>query len=890
MSDINVNKIPAKTADETPQPLVIQQITVRPINRQSQDLTNWRNGTKAAEATVPRRVILYDLYRDVETTDGHIIAVWGKREDAVTSAEWIYTDKEGNSVDEINQVIDSIGFEDLLKLIVGSKKDGYRMGEASFFINDNDQHEMTLYDVPLKHMRPDKGIVTFEQTGDHGLNIREGIYAKTVIEVGKPDDLGLLLAAAKYAILKRGDESDWAEFIEIFGRGIIDAQWDGFDENQRIQLAQALSEMGGGGIIIRPAGTQIEIKQNTGNASGDLQEKFANYCNKEISKALLGSTETTESSSTSGYAQAETHSKQDIKKNETDINFTRRILNSRFIKILKAAGFNTNGGTFTLKSEKQLSKKEAFEIHSKMAKELNLPIDDDFFYEEYEMPKPKDYDAQKKAKAELPEPPTFPDDRIDPSVPKKAKKSKDVKLSDRSLLRKLSDFFTVAPAAMTGASKQLAEICCGNHLTKLVLPLQGAGGLSEDDLIQRFYDAGGSLSFDLGLFNYTADTLFKGFNKGLNSPVKGHGINLAFTYGVDDPATLTAYEMNLFRFAGCKTIYQAQELNRLFRKSKSFTEFKDAASALLKIHNGLWLEAEYNTAVATGESAATYARLLKQVDIFPYWCYKTVQDDKVRHAHMLLHDIVLKWDHPAWKFILPPNDWNCRCFIVPRAKQEVTKEQLAESETKVNAYLDSEAFKKAVKGGWGINRADKGEVFTENQHYTKDYLDAMTSLDKLSIKDYKLQDIETIIKERNLAPFKPKFKESERDEAVNDFIESLEVSSKRKYVIPDINNRPVYITKSTVSSHTTDKLTKYKTRHMLLNELKNVLKAPNEMWLNKYKTDELNNYTYIKYYKDEALVVIARLKDNLSLEIESWFKMDSADLRKGLLVLNNKPK
>lgn len=400
MSKTKITKEPAVTPDGIQQPLIVQQITVRPFNRQSQDLTNWRNATKSAEALIPRRVILYDLYHDIETTDGHIISTWGKREDAVTSAEWIFTDKDGNPVEAINQLIDSIGFEDLLKLIIGSKKHGYRMGEASFFINDNEQHEMSVYEVPLKHMRPEKGIIAKDQTGDEGINIREGIFAKTVIEVGKANDLGLLLAAAKYAILKRGDESDWAEFIEIFGRGIIDATWDGFDEKARIQLSDSLTEMGGGGIIIRPEGTNIDIKGSTGNANGDLQEKFANYCNKEISKALLGSTETTESSKSSGYAQAETHDKADVRKNETDIAFTRRILNSRFIRILKAAGFDTKGGTFVLKSEKQLSKKEAFDIHLKMFKELNMPVDHDFFYEEYEMPRPKDYDAQLEARLE----------------------------------------------------------------------------------------------------------------------------------------------------------------------------------------------------------------------------------------------------------------------------------------------------------------------------------------------------------------------------------------------------------------------------------------------------------------------------------------------------------
>ncbi|MEO6497764.1 MAG: hypothetical protein ABIN95_02070, partial [Mucilaginibacter sp.] len=91
-SQIGFNQSPAKTADGTAQPIIINEITVRPINRQSADLTKWRNATIAAEAMIPRRVTLYDLYADITSTDGHIISVWSKRVDAVTNADWQFVD------------------------------------------------------------------------------------------------------------------------------------------------------------------------------------------------------------------------------------------------------------------------------------------------------------------------------------------------------------------------------------------------------------------------------------------------------------------------------------------------------------------------------------------------------------------------------------------------------------------------------------------------------------------------------------------------------------------------------------------------------------------------------------------------------------------------------
>lgn len=890
-------KTPNKTADSTPQSNIVQQITVRPYNRTTIDLAGLKSATRSAESLIPRRDVLYDTYHNFTTLDAQIIAVWGKRVDAVTSADWQFTDRDGNPVDEINQLIDCLGFEDLLTAIIDSKGWGYSMAEPRFFVNDNGQNEFSLYRVPPKHMRPETGIIALEQYGDAGINIREGIYAKTIMEFGKADDLGLFLAACFYAILNRGNLSDWAEFIEIFGRGIIDATWDGFDENQRAALAKAFKEMGGGGVIIRPDGTKMEIHNNTGNANGALQATFAGKMDGYISKALLGSTETTDSSKTSGYAQAEIHQEQDKNKNATDLTFVRRNLNSRFIKVLKAAGFDTKGGTFTLKSKKEFTKKEAYEIHKSMAKDLNIPIDDNFFYEEYGMPKPENYKQLKKEALErrnavLEQKMDDPEADTPPSSKEPKGKTPDkpkVELTESpTFWRRVLRLFQSAPMEV-GAITPKCQ--CGEaHTVRLASFVADKvfEGL-KDGLIKRAYAAGGNLAFDAELFSYTAKTLTNGFIQGWRTkPVKL--ADLGFEYGFDDPNVLTAYEMNLFRFAGVKTLYEAQQLNELFRKSKSFKEFYDTASSMLTVHNRDWLETEFNTAIATGESAATYARLMKQTELFPYWEYKTVGDNKVRHSHQLLDGIILPWNSPLWKYILPPNDWNCRCYIVPRTKAEVTKAKLSESQSRAQTYINSDAFKKAAKGGWGISRVDRGLVFTENQHYANDYLDAQNRLNKLDFENYNLPALKAIFQAQKGGTFKPRYSEDEREQAIESFLNNAEKVSSKKYGIADFGNRSISITKSTIRSHTTDNVDKYADRHIYLELLPEVLKTPNEVWLNSYtgnkQAGQMNNYTYVKYYKGFALTVVARLKDGLGMEIETWYVMQDDGLRKGLLIKN----
>jgi hypothetical protein len=387
-----------KTPDGTQQPVIMQQITVRPVNRQPQDITKWRNAHKSAEASIPRRVLLYDLYADV-MLDAHVIAVCDKRIEAVTNAKWQFVDKDGEPVEAINDMIDSIGFEELIKEIILSKLWGYTMAEFTFFKDFEGKPQFSIYSIPRKHIRPDTGIVTLEQTGDTGINVREGIYADTILEVGKAKDLGLLLSAAQYAIFKDGGFSDYAQFVQTFGMPLLDATWDGFDENQRIQLNEQLDGLGSGGSIVRPAGTDIKLLEVTKNGDGKLQGNFIDALNREISKVILGNTETTESSESSGYAQAETHAKGEGKKNESDITFARRILNSYVVRIFKENGIDPKGGKFiTQANEQQLSKKDAYDIHKSMIKDLNMPVSDDFMYKNYSLEKPIDYDAQKAAK------------------------------------------------------------------------------------------------------------------------------------------------------------------------------------------------------------------------------------------------------------------------------------------------------------------------------------------------------------------------------------------------------------------------------------------------------------------------------------------------------------
>lgn len=374
-------------------PVLIQNLTIRPIHRRTQDIDNWRKAMRAAESAVPRRTELYDLYEDI-MLDAHLSSVVEKRLLAVTNAEWQFLDKEGKEVEFMKDWIDTPDFELMVEEILKSKLWGYTMLEFDFYPDNT----FGVFDIPRKHMRPELGIVCKEQTTNSGaINIREGWYANTVLEAGKPKDLGKLLSACQYVIYKRGNFGDWAQFAEIFGMPLIDAVWDGYDEGQRMKLLEALESMGGGGQLVRPAGTTVDfIQGGANNPTGDLYNNLIKACDAQISKLLLGQTETTESSDSSGYAQASVHADTENDINISDIKFVRRILNRRFCKILEANGINTFEGYFQVKnSDEKVSKNDWLNIYIRLKNEAQLPVSDDTIYDTFGIEKPEDYDQQK---------------------------------------------------------------------------------------------------------------------------------------------------------------------------------------------------------------------------------------------------------------------------------------------------------------------------------------------------------------------------------------------------------------------------------------------------------------------------------------------------------------
>lgn len=395
---MGARKRPARknTGSKKEEGILVQKIDIRQVNRGSIDIEKWRNAIQAAESVInPNRRQLYELYHDI-LLDGHLTSVIGKRLTAITNAKLTFVDKDGEENKILNELIDTEEFEYIVKEILNSRFWGHTLLELDF-IPGKIQSEL----IDRRHVKPEKGIVVKNSTDTNGETYREPPYDNYVLEAGRPKDLGILMKVAQYVIYKRGNYGDWAQYAELFGMPFRKGKYDGYDEVARQNLEQALEKSGSAAYVVLPEGTDVEFEANSSTGDGELYDKLRKACNEEISVAVVGQTLTTTQGDKGARSLGEVHADVADQIHEADKRFVRRILNSRLLPLLEKHGYPVAGGSFTFPEVDKRDKGKKLEMDLKIAK--RQPVSDDYFYEEYGVPKPENYDQLKKEQTDAAE-------------------------------------------------------------------------------------------------------------------------------------------------------------------------------------------------------------------------------------------------------------------------------------------------------------------------------------------------------------------------------------------------------------------------------------------------------------------------------------------------------
>jgi SPP1 gp7 family putative phage head morphogenesis protein len=157
-------------------------------------------------------------------------------------------------------------------------------------------------------------------------------------------------------------------------------------------------------------------------------------------------------------------------------------------------------------------------------------------------------------------------------------------------------------------------------------------------------------------------------NELMQGVFKGYGKTLTSKDLTEAERTfLTKLNTNIYVFSGFKNYQQLHETSLLLKddsgKLKPFKDFLNDVQQVDSTYNEVYLNAEYGTAVASAQAAATWTDY--QNNGIEMLTYVTAGDDRVREEHAILEGVTYPIDYEFWDTYYPPNDWGCRCDTQP---------------------------------------------------------------------------------------------------------------------------------------------------------------------------------------------------------------------------------
>ncbi len=660
------------TLQSLPAGAVIKNLIIQQAKVESADIGTWRTALNNA-ARSGNRNKLYDLMDNV-MLDPVLSSAVERRTNKITNAE-ITFQVNGESVEAIDDMIDTPEFEDLIKEIALSRAYGKSVVEVGF------TPELSVFSFPRKNIRitnlekplsERKRFIALKPSDTSGYDYTEDEF---ILEAGGDNDFGYIFKAAAYVIYKRGGFGDWAQYAEIFGMPFLVGTYNSADEKQRDMLFEALSMIGGKPIAAIPEGTKLEVN-DVGGKSTDLFDRFKKACDEEILISVLGQTMTTVDGSS--RSQAEVHSDTEEGIAQSDRRYVQRILNRYFVPLLIKRGYNVSGGFFLFPDQGEtISTKDRLEMGFKMRSE-GLEVDEDYFFEISGIPRAKNAGEGKKEKKEKESDKKEDDAGKGKETSTKESNESEKKLSDvevlpdendtKGIFKWLSDFFADARTQWSRASLNLRGKSTDFIHTGIELSDDTAStGINVDKLFDKalrniFRQKGGDIPIvEENLFNISNAA----YQKAIDTQFKNAGVE----FGKTNKEFIAEFKHNAAVFAAFKNHRQTTEIAaQLLDENgnlRSFHDFKKAVlgTSIKADYNRRWLQTEYNTAVRSARQAAKFKKYKAVKHIYPNLEFTPSTAATPREEHKEYYGTILPIDDPWWDSHTPPLDWGCECGI-----------------------------------------------------------------------------------------------------------------------------------------------------------------------------------------------------------------------------------
>lgn len=353
-------------------------------NLTKKDIATWRRAWQAAlNYENPSRGQLLDVYNDA-LADLHLTGCISQRKGKTLRKKFILLNKDGKENDDARKVFEREWFIDFLELALDRPFFGHSLIQFGDIITvDGIKTFRDVGLVPRKHVVPEYGVIVREP-GDEwkkGTSYREGKFAEWCLEVGSPNDLGLLLKCSPQALSKKNMLGYWDAFGELFGMPIRIGKTMSQDAKDIARIENMLDGMGAAAWGLFPEGTEIEIKETTRGDAFNVYDRRVERCNSEMSKGTLNQTMTIDNGSS--LSQSATHLEMFenvCKYDDTRVQF---LVNDKLIPFMGMHGLLPQGVTFEWDEAMQYTPAEQREIERLVVQEFD--VDPKYFEDKYKI-------------------------------------------------------------------------------------------------------------------------------------------------------------------------------------------------------------------------------------------------------------------------------------------------------------------------------------------------------------------------------------------------------------------------------------------------------------------------------------------------------------------------
>lgn len=335
---------------------------------QRAEIQKWRRALKTATDPENQRLYpLQDLYDNLKS-DGHYIGDIRLRKAATLCTPFSIINKNTGEVDEEKtKFFKRKWFYDFMGSALDSVFYGYTLLELV------DTQQPRFKTLPRRNLVPMKQQILLSIQNDKGIPYTDTL-GRTIIEVGEPNDLGLMGDLCGQLIWKRNAQQLWATYSEKFGLPLITATTNKSGDAEIARVKKMLSVLGEAAQAVLPEGTKIDIKESSTGDAYLVFDKQIERANTEISKANLGGTMITDSGSS--RSQSEVHERNlDEKLSEDDRRIITFTVNDQLIPVLAMWGhpFNPDSDEFMFDPGDAMELKEFWTIVNQAADKYDIP-------------------------------------------------------------------------------------------------------------------------------------------------------------------------------------------------------------------------------------------------------------------------------------------------------------------------------------------------------------------------------------------------------------------------------------------------------------------------------------------------------------------------------------